>query len=1302
MKKVFTEDSAKKSPSGGVLVGKREGQTIIHEKGTEGGYLVGKLHKEGGIEGINKATGQPIEVQGGEVIITAPAVADQTKREFDGEMLTNREILSRINEKGGGVSFADGGEMPNEIFYTGASYKFGGESLADYDIMRKLSECACEHEYNDGGKVVYYDERLRNLKNEIKSTYPKIPVAKLFPNELEVLPYEIISDADRYVEEPENLPAEYVNIEKIVPTQKYVTVQNLKSTKNVLPLPILFLYNGKYYVLDGHHRISNAILKNATKVKAFVYDYEKNNDGNNFKNGGSTLLAPNGNPSNLTPEQYKLVRTPEFKAWFGDWENDPANASKVVDENGEPQVCYHGTFSENLNNFDESKIGHNTGNEGHYGYGFYFSYSKVEASTYTSDRNPIILNCFLNIRNPFLSNNIDHLEKYAKDYGYYEEKKPVAIDSDWLESELKKRKDQKPYLLYKSIKDNGYEKGWALFLKKNNIDWDKETFDYNRIADWLEYDSSKEEFSKENEFKNDNNEIPEHILEDISEQLNVPVSKIKTIKQYTVGNYPRLLYMMDLGNRSRILTNEIKQDGFDGIIAGSEIVLFKSNQIKLADGTNTTFNTDNPHIRFNHGGVVGAEMVSTEYLNSIRTQDKSKYDLDLENSIEKIGIVESVTIGYWEEYDKVALLDGHHRLDSAIFLGIDKIPAKIVHMYDNPFGKIKLFDAKNTIFADESNTTFNADNSDIRYDAGGSIGDGVSLGYSLNVNTPLNIEYVDDDLDSFEEGGSVSKKFWGDVAGGVLFYCTKTKRFLLLHRSQYVYEPNTWGIVSGKLDDGENVEEAVKREAKEETGYEVSNLFSSYVFKNHNFAFYNFISFVDEEFVPVLNWENQDYKWVKLEEFPDNLHFGVKLLIENEDLKNIDKMKNNKSYKEIEDIVSLFNDGGEVITNEDNPTNNQVSTTKSGNMIADISRLGMDVYEMEKASDLQKKEMADLLILSKLLPSFNQSKFSLERATIIKEMNRLKRKIDNERFFKQNEMEKGTLFTPHGLLDYYYTQAIQLPTKKLDVACELPTPNGEKSKLPLIAYLNVRTPQFKNWFGDWEKAYETNNYVNCSTLVDEETKEPKIFYHGVRKYVPSFGNFSNMGEGVVRPYGSFEPPSTFPASYFAENEDYAKFYGGIAPNMPMPSQDYQPFIYKVFIKMKNPVDITPLGFNASYKDLIDYLAVAYGIVTKMNNSVLNLLRTDGTDAKPVWAFVRNDIGLLETIKDYGFDGLIQIGDVPVFLPNGEVETDRSKYIQEKEFLTFSPSQIKSATVKKSFYFEFFNDIRFKQGGYVRI
>lgn len=47
------------------------------------------------------------------------------------------------------------------------------------------------------------------------------------------------------------------------------------------------------------------------------------------------LLAPNGKPSNLNSVQYQQVRTPEFKAWFGD--------SKVVDENGEPLVVYHAT-----------------------------------------------------------------------------------------------------------------------------------------------------------------------------------------------------------------------------------------------------------------------------------------------------------------------------------------------------------------------------------------------------------------------------------------------------------------------------------------------------------------------------------------------------------------------------------------------------------------------------------------------------------------------------------------------------------------------------------------------------------------------------------------------------------------------------------------------------------------------------------------------------------------------------------------------------------------------------------------------
>lgn len=169
----MTEEKAKKTPAGGVLVGKREGQTIIHDKGTQGGYFVGKLHKEGGIQGINKSTGQPIEVQGGEVIITAPAVADQSKREFEGEMLTNREILSKINEKGGGVSLENGGE----IYYTGSSYNYGGKTMTDYEIMQSMNDCGCEDEYEDGGLskgksvediAIMHDVTISHVNSQLK------------------------------------------------------------------------------------------------------------------------------------------------------------------------------------------------------------------------------------------------------------------------------------------------------------------------------------------------------------------------------------------------------------------------------------------------------------------------------------------------------------------------------------------------------------------------------------------------------------------------------------------------------------------------------------------------------------------------------------------------------------------------------------------------------------------------------------------------------------------------------------------------------------------------------------------------------------------------------------------------------------------------------------------------------------------------------------------------------------------------------------------------------------------------------
>lgn len=276
-KDTMTLEKAKKTPAGGVLVGKREGQTMIYDDATVGGYFVGKLHKEGGIKGINKTTGQPIEVQSSEVIITAPAVADQTKREFEGQMLTNREILSKINVSGGGVSFEQGGDVPSELYFNGSSYNYGGKTMTDYEIMQAMNGCGCDEEYKNGGNVTDYQKKIADLKRENKSTFPKVPTNKIFFNQVEVLPASVVSTADPYLEDETKLPIESVDLKSIVPSQRNVTIPNIESTKDVESYPILFKLNDKYYVLDGHHRITNAILKDEKEVMAYVYDYKDQN-----------------------------------------------------------------------------------------------------------------------------------------------------------------------------------------------------------------------------------------------------------------------------------------------------------------------------------------------------------------------------------------------------------------------------------------------------------------------------------------------------------------------------------------------------------------------------------------------------------------------------------------------------------------------------------------------------------------------------------------------------------------------------------------------------------------------------------------------------------------------------------------------------------------------------------------------------------------------------------------------------------------------------------------------------------------
>ena len=126
-------------------------------------------------------------------------------------------------------------------------------------------------------------------------------------------------------------------------------------------------------------------------------------------NGYGLDRAPNGAPSKLFSDLLSFYRedriaaiqakakvySEAFKNWFGDWlSDDKTNVSKVVDENGEPRILWHGT-NYSFNDFQFDVPGVET-HKIHQGKGFFFTDTQEKAYTYGSNIMPV----FLNLRNP--------------------------------------------------------------------------------------------------------------------------------------------------------------------------------------------------------------------------------------------------------------------------------------------------------------------------------------------------------------------------------------------------------------------------------------------------------------------------------------------------------------------------------------------------------------------------------------------------------------------------------------------------------------------------------------------------------------------------------------------------------------------------------------------------------------------------------------------------------------------------------------------------------------------------------------
>ena len=107
------------------------------------------------------------------------------------------------------------------------------------------------------------------------------------------------------------------------------------------------------------------------------------------------LLAPNGKPSNLNAVQHAQVRTPEFVKWFGNWLNDPENASKIIDENGEPKVVFHkGSWTRGDAKMDG------------YHLGVHFGTAKAAREVHGETKLGATTPVFLNIKNPAYTSDL--------------------------------------------------------------------------------------------------------------------------------------------------------------------------------------------------------------------------------------------------------------------------------------------------------------------------------------------------------------------------------------------------------------------------------------------------------------------------------------------------------------------------------------------------------------------------------------------------------------------------------------------------------------------------------------------------------------------------------------------------------------------------------------------------------------------------------------------------------------------------------------------------------------------------------
>ena len=259
--------------------------------------------------------------------------------------------------------------------------------------------------------------------------------------------------------------------------------------------------------------------------------------------------------SNVNKKIKKITQSQQFVRWFGDWQNKPKTASKVVDGNGEPLVVYHQTGND-FTVFDTK----------HTGAGEFDS--EMPTGIFmkpTSDNIGLSGNkqmaLYANIRNPFIANSRKELvDFYIKNIdGYSDAKNEVKrIDSEYkqkFQDEMKRENQE-------------YQKLWV--ARKNG------------------------EISEEEYQKAVSREALDDLLEEWHNKVNEASKKAKSLidDYFRSSNYDGVIVNNDVGSFGR---------------STKTYIAFKNTQVKSATDNIGTFDGKNPDIRYSIDDTIQSE-----------------------------------------------------------------------------------------------------------------------------------------------------------------------------------------------------------------------------------------------------------------------------------------------------------------------------------------------------------------------------------------------------------------------------------------------------------------------------------------------------------------------------------------------------------------------------------------------------------------------------------------------------------------------------------------------------------------------